>query len=605
MLDFFRRSASSVFAWIILGVLALVFGLSFGPASDNLSFSGGSYVKVHGEGIGDEEFRFQANLVDRVVQIPEDPRYQELMGLKEEILETAVEREVLFDAGHDLGLEATVADAEDLVLAGHYIVLGETIDWLGKLDYDYELFTKSFLPGLQVAEPTYLDLQRRELLARTVRDLVASSVVVSEAELRASYEEDANRVSLRYARYEAMRFGDLVDPSKADIDAYREANADELGKQFVAQSSRFSKLPKQVRAWIIEVRKPESASAQEDEAPKDDAPPSGKGSSARGGGGAPPNPAVRARLTVDGARARIVGGEDFRKVAREVSQHESSVRGGELGWVAQSSGTGVDPVIDAALESLEPGKVSEVLDGPKAHYLVVVGERREGDVDEAGALPELAEEALRRSKGRELAKLAAEEDLAAIGSGAALTEVFSGGSALGADAGIEQAGTDARRKVELDETGSFPQGSPAPGLGQAPEILTAAWSAAPDQSLIDRVFEVGDDYVLAGVVDKTEANDAGFAEARADLYRDAVARKGALITSRWTHRRCLEAKGAGEVSGNDGRLAKLMVYETKLAKDDAGKQTLEPYEVCDRVGNRGGLLRTGVAGGGPVGAPGE
>lgn len=606
MLDFFRRSASSVFAWIILGVLALVFGLSFGPASDNLSFSGGSYVKVHGEGIGDEEFRFQANLVDRIVQIPEDPRYQELMGLKEEILDAAVEREVLFDAGHDLGLEATVADAEDLVLAGHFIVLGETFDWLGKLDYNYDLFTKSFLPGLQVAEPTYLDVQRRELLARTVRDLVAASVVVSEDELRKSYEEDANRLSLRYARYEAMRFGELIDPTKAEIDAYREANAEELGKQFVAQSSRFSKLPKQVRTWIIEVRKPESAAAEgEDAKDDDDAAPSGKGSSRTGGGGGPPDPTVRARLTIDGARARIVGGEDFRKVAREVSQHESSVRGGELGWVAQSSGTGVDPVIDAALESLEPGKVSEVLDGSKAHYLVLLGDRREGDVDEAGALPELAEEALRRSKGRELAKLAAEEDLAAIGSGAALTEVFSGGSALGGDAGIEQAGTDARRKVELHETGSFPKGSPAPGLGQAPDILTAAWAAAPDQSLIDRVFEVGDDYVLTGVVDKAEANDAGFAEARPALYRDAALRKGALITSRWTHRRCLEAKGAGQISGNDGRLAKLMVYETKLAKDDAGKQVLKPYEVCDRVGNRGGMLRTGVAGGGPVGAPGE
>ena len=50
-----------------------------------------------------------------------------------------------------------------------------------------------------------------------------------------------------------------------------------------------------------------------------------------------------------------------------------------------------------------------------------------------------------------------------MGSGAALTDVFSGGSALGGDAGIEQAGTDARRKVELHETGSFPKGSPAPG----------------------------------------------------------------------------------------------------------------------------------------------
>ncbi len=610
MLNFFRRTASSVFAWIILGVLALVFGLSFGPASDNLSLGTGSYVKVHGESLGDEEFRFQANLVDRIVQIPKDPRYQELMGLKEEILDSAVEREVLFDAGHALGLEATAADAEDLVLAGQFIVLGETLDWLGKLAFNYDLFTKSFLAGLQVSEPTYLESQRRELLARTVRDLVASSVAVSEGELRATYDAGANRVSLRYARYEAMRFGDLIDPTPEEIDAYAKANTDELRKQLVTQSSRFSKLPKQARTWIIEIRKPESAGAE----PTDTAAESGSATDDTGGkvgkGLEPADaPAVtdglgRARATIAGARARVMSGEDFRKVAREISQHDSSVRGGELGWVAQSSGTGIDAQVDNQLASIELGAVSEVIDGSKAFYLVLVRERREGDIDEAGALPELAEDALRRNKGRQLARTAAEEDLAAIAAGAALTDVFAGGSALGGDSGIEQVGTDARRKVKLDETGLFAKGDPAPGLGQAPTILAAAWAAAPDQSLLDQVFEVGDDVVLAGVVDKSEATDAGYAEARPELYRAAVDRKGDLVTSRWTYRRCLEAKGTGAVSSNDGRLARLMTYETKLAKDEEGKQVLKPYAVCDRVGNRGGMLRTGVAGGGPMG-PGD
>ncbi|MBL8942169.1 MAG: SurA N-terminal domain-containing protein [Myxococcales bacterium] len=578
MLNFFRRTASSVFAWIILGVLALVFGLSFGPASDNLSLGTGSYVKVHGESLGDEEFRFQANLIERVVQIPKDARFQQMLGLKEEILDAAVEREVLYDAGRDLGLQATDADAEELVLAGQFIVLGETLDWLGNLAFNYDIFKKSFLAGLQISEPNYLDLQRRELLARTVRDLIAASVVVSEGELRAAYDDDANRLSLRYARYEALPFGDLVDPTPAEIEAFRAANLEDLRKQFTSQGSRFAKLPKQARVFLLEVRKPEpaedgdaAAAAERDKA---------------------------AQTTIQGARKRIEGGEDFRKVAREISQHESSVRGGELGWVAQSSGSGVDAAVDTQLATLEVGKVSDVIDGSKALYLVLVRERREGDIDEAGALPELAEEGVRRSKGRELARAAAEEDLAAIAAGAALTDVFAGGSALGGDAGIEQAGTDARRKVRLDETGSFAKGTPAPGLGQAPEILAAAWAATPDQSLLDQVFTVGDDLVLVGVVEKTEANDAGFAEARGELYRAAIARKAELITAAWTKRRCIEAKAKGEISANEGRVARLMTYETKL--DAEAKEIIRPYEICDRVGDRGGKLRMGF-GGGPGG----
>ncbi len=605
MLNFFRRTASSVFAWIILGVLALVFGLSFGPASDNLSLGTGSYVKVHGESLGDEEFRFQANLIERVVQIPKDARFQQMLGLKEEILDAAVEREVLYDAGRGLGLQATDADAEELVLAGQFIVLGETLDWLGNLAFNYDIFKKSFLAGLQISEPNYLDLQRRELLARTVRDLIAASVVIGEGELRAAYEQDANRLSLRYARYEALRFGDLVDPTPAEVEAYRTANLEELRKQFTSQGSRFAKLPKQARVFLLEVRKPEPAEPTADgdaatapeggETPGDKPGKSGAGGSVRGGGGTTDG-LSRAFGAIQAARKRIEGGEDFRKVAREVSQHESSVRGGELGWVAQSSGSGVDPAVDTQLASLEVGKVSDVIDGSKALYLVLVRERREGDIDEAGALPELAEEGVRRSKGRELARAAAEEDLAAIAAGAALTDVFSGGSALGGD-GIEQAGTDARRKVRLDETGSFAKGTPAPGLGQAPEILAAAWAATPDQSLLDQVFTVGDDLVLVGVVEKTEANDAGFAEARAELYRAAVARKAELVTASWTKRRCIEAKAKGEISANEGRVARLMTYETKL---DEAKDIIKPYEVCDRVGDRGGRLRMGF-GGGPGG----
>lgn len=608
MLNFFRRTASSVFAWIILGVLALVFGLSFGPASDNLSLGTGSYVKVHGESLGDEEFRFQANLIERVVQIPKDPRFQQMLGLKEEILDAAVEREVLYDAGRDLGLQATEADAEELVLAGQFIVLGETLDWLGNLAFNYDIFKKSFLAGLQISEPNYLDLQRRELLARTVRDLIAASVVVTEGELRAAYEDDANRLSLRYARYEALRFGDLVDPTPAEIEAYQAANLEELRKQFTSQGSRFAKLPKQARVFLLEVRKPEPAAPAEGEAGVEDAKaegakndgkaqPAGAGSGTKGGGGSTDG-LSRAHGVIAAARKRIEGGEDFRKVAREISQHESSVRGGELGWVAQSSGSGIDPAVDTQLASLEVGKVSDVIDGSKALYLVLVRERREGDIDEAGALPELAEEGVRRSKGRELARAAAEEDLAAIAAGAALTDVFSGGSALGGDSGIEQAGTDARRKVRLDETGSFAKGTPAPGLGQAPDILAAAWAATPDQSLLDQVFTVGDDLVLVGVVDKSEANDAGFAEARAGLYRAAAERKAELVTAAWTKRRCVEAKAKGEISANEGRVARLMTYETKL--DAEAKQIIKPYEVCDRVGDRGGKLRMGF-GGGPGG----
>src|SRR6185503_17188445 len=84
MLEFLRKSATSLFAWLILILLAVVFGFSFGLPSDSLSFGKTKFASVYGESIGEEEYRYEFNAIRRIVRIPQDARYQELMGLKEE-----------------------------------------------------------------------------------------------------------------------------------------------------------------------------------------------------------------------------------------------------------------------------------------------------------------------------------------------------------------------------------------------------------------------------------------------------------------------------------------------------------------------------------------
>ena len=48
MLEFIRRRSTSFLSWIILGAIALIFGLQFGLPSDSLSVAPGSLAKVHG-----------------------------------------------------------------------------------------------------------------------------------------------------------------------------------------------------------------------------------------------------------------------------------------------------------------------------------------------------------------------------------------------------------------------------------------------------------------------------------------------------------------------------------------------------------------------------
>src|SRR6185503_2929057 len=128
--------------------------------SDSLTFGKSAYVKVHGEKIGDDEYRYQITLLSMLIQFDKlDERIRKMIGVDEEVLESIVEREVLTNAAHDLGLEATERDAEDLVLAGHFIVLGETLLRLGpKDDFNYESVL-NFVRTLHVSEPRYRDRQ--------------------------------------------------------------------------------------------------------------------------------------------------------------------------------------------------------------------------------------------------------------------------------------------------------------------------------------------------------------------------------------------------------------------------------------------------------------
>lgn len=80
------------------------------------------------------------------------------------------------------------------------------------------------------------------------------------------------------------------------------------------------------------------------------------------------------------ARSRIVqGGESFADVARAVSDDNSAPLGGDLGWL--NPGETV-PEFERAMNSLQPGQISEPVKSPFGWHLIVVEERRTQDMAE-------------------------------------------------------------------------------------------------------------------------------------------------------------------------------------------------------------------------------
>jgi peptidyl-prolyl cis-trans isomerase SurA len=78
-------------------------------------------------------------------------------------------------------------------------------------------------------------------------------------------------------------------------------------------------------------------------------------------------------------RERILqGGEKFEDIARQYSEDVgSAAKGGDLGWV--SPGDTV-PEFERAMNALQPGELSPVVQSPFGWHLILVLERRQQDV---------------------------------------------------------------------------------------------------------------------------------------------------------------------------------------------------------------------------------
>lgn len=82
---------------------------------------------------------------------------------------------------------------------------------------------------------------------------------------------------------------------------------------------------------------------------------------------------AEARANADRLVKQAREGTAFGVLAREFSDGASAAAEGDIGWIRQKQ---LDPVLDAALSSLEPGQVSEPIRTARGFYILAVRERR-------------------------------------------------------------------------------------------------------------------------------------------------------------------------------------------------------------------------------------
>jgi peptidyl-prolyl cis-trans isomerase D len=221
--------------------------------------------------------------------------------------------------------------------------------------FDYKLYAR-FVRNMTNRSPReFKEMQRRELIAARMRDLIRSRVRVSEAEAFAEFKRERSTAVVRSVEVKRAWFAKyVVDSSDAAVEQWALSNKKQVDAAWKSVKKNWTKSCPMLRELVVSVAQ---------DASKDDL--------------------AAARKKIAAAAARIKGGEPFTEVARQVSDGSMAALGGEIGCVG-SGFSDSDTLLKAAAK-LQPGQVSPVIQSDEGFLMVQLVRRVDGaDLESAG-----------------------------------------------------------------------------------------------------------------------------------------------------------------------------------------------------------------------------
>lgn len=404
MLESMRNQAQSWIAKFILGGIALSFAL-WGIGD---YFMGGRIepvAEIDGSPISQGEFaqiyERQLNSYRNLLGKNYSKAMVESLGLKEETVQTLINRHLMLDEARSLGLTApqqavvaAVTNNPAFLSAGNfdpqrYRILTRNMGFASPQDYESELSLNLMVDALQsaiigsarVTEEEIRDRFNREYEQRILAAIVVDpehlvdQVKLSDKEAKAWYE--ANKEQYKSPLRVKLAVVD-IDPSRIAADV--SVGKDEIKQAYEARKQEFVQ-PEERRARHILIKVAADADAKAKAA---------------------------ARKKAERALARIKAGEDFAKVAKSMSEDSTADKGGELGWFRK--GTMV-PAFDAAVFSMQPGATSDIIQTRFGYHIIQLEEIHPARQKSLAEVSDMLEQQIRMKRaGDEAYKLSQDLD---------------------------------------------------------------------------------------------------------------------------------------------------------------------------------------------------
>jgi len=497
MLESMRNQAQSWIAKIILGGIALSFAL-WGVGDYFMGSQVKTVAEVDGKAITDgtfyQSYERELNNYRAMLGKQFSKEMIEQIGLKEQVIQTLINRKLMLDEAARMGLAAPEAALMASVQANpafqsvngfdanRYKIMTRNMGFRTTRDYEDEQRVNLMIDALQKAvvnSGRISDNEIRNQFDREFQKRVLSAIIVDPTSMLKKVKVDETQAHDYYethlqnyrsplkVRLAALEISPETFANDMTVEA---ADVEALYQQRYAEFSQ----PEKRRASHIVIRNNRDASE-----------------------------AMRsmALQKIEAAKARLDKGESFATVAKATSNDVTSEKGGDLGFFPQGA---MVPELDAAVFSLSKGEMSSIIETDFGFHIIQLNEIKPATETPLEEVYDQLAEAVRKEKaGEEAYKLSQEID-DALGMEGSLTAAAASLNLTTREIG----------PISADKT----MGDPL--LNSDPSLRVTAFSALPGESV--RIQELDDGrFVAIEVIERIEPDTLSFADAAAAVYADA------------------------------------------------------------------------------------
>lgn len=361
-----------------------------------------SIAVVNGESIPAERFerRYQAYLESyaQMYRGRFTPELAQQMGLPQQVVNDLVQEVVVVQQARTQGLAIT---DEELNAQFHQIPAFQENGRFSMKRYE------AFLKSRGLTKSGFENDVRRQLTRAKVEGLVRAGIKVSEAEIEQAFVHRQESVRAAWALVELAPLMAAVTPTDDELKKYLDAHPDEFRLPERRRVQYVTFAPKDFTAVVspAEIDKYYAEHVKEFETPHQVKAAHILVKAAEGAGA---EVEAKARATAADAIRRARAGEDFAKLARELSEDPTSAQsGGDLGYVSRGE---MVPAFEEALFTLKQGEVSpEPVRTPFGFHVIKVSDVKPGTRKPREAVAAQIRERLAGEAGERAARAKADE----------------------------------------------------------------------------------------------------------------------------------------------------------------------------------------------------